>query len=614
MFQRSCAALRLALLLSGVASLFSAPLQSRSQAAPPDNSGHQVFQANARIVVLDVVVTGKNRRPLTGLHKQDFVLSEDGHPQAIAYFEEHSGAQPLLAAQVSQPELPPNVFTNIPRVKPNDAVTVLVLDTLNTPADDQATLHVQVLKYLKKLQPGNRIAIFTLGTQLRFVQGFTDDPALLAAAINNKKNGAGTQSSPLLQSSTEKGVDQELVGALAEVHAVDASRAMQQFMDDQSSNRSGARQRLTLTALQELARYLAGYPGRKNVVWFSGAFPVVIFPNPDLSDALGAFSAQRDDQNELRRTDALLASAQVAIYPVAAEGVATGSQYSPSTDPRLATRSLSTGQQDDIQEGHANHAAMDEIAKETGGMAFYNTNSLTDALDRVAGHGSNFYTLTYTSTNPAADGRFRKIQVDLANAPGYELAYRRGYYADDARSAQAAAARPAEPLSAFLGAGMPASTQIPLTLRVVRGSTRRASGPALATRNQLPPSPGQGGDNPKLKGALTRYMVDLMIPASGLRWDPTPNGRHHVSLEAGLVVFNRAGIGVNWMLRQIDLNPDAEHYAAAQTTGVNLYLEIDSPGDGVSLRGGIYDFNANLAGTLEIPLSAVSNSTTASSR
>ena len=91
MLQRSCSALRL-LLLGGLAGLLSAPLQS--QTAPPAPSGNRVFQANARIVVLDVVVTGKNRRPLTGLHKQDFVLSEDGHPQTISFFEEHSSAQP----------------------------------------------------------------------------------------------------------------------------------------------------------------------------------------------------------------------------------------------------------------------------------------------------------------------------------------------------------------------------------------------------------------------------------------------------------------------------------------------------------------------------------------
>ncbi len=122
---------------------------------------------------------------------------------------------------------------------------------------------------------------------------------------------------------------------------------------------------------------------------------------------------------------------------------------------------------------------MDLIAKDTGGAAFYGTNSLTDALDSVNNHGSHIYTLTYTSTNPATDGRFRKIQVALAQ-PGYQLAYRRGYYADDAKTVQVAAQAPpktaVEPLSRFLRPGVPDSTQIPLTLRVMRGGSRVAAG------------------------------------------------------------------------------------------------------------------------------------------
>ena len=52
-----------------------------------------------------------------------------------------------------------------------------------------------------------------------------------------------------------------------------------------------------------------------------------------------------------------------------------------------------------------------------------------------------------------------------------------------------------------------------------------------------------------------------------------------------------------------------------QANGVNLYFEIDAPGEGVSLRGGVYDLNANLAGTLDVPLSAiVSPGVTTSSR
>ncbi len=190
---RSSSALRLVLLLGVLASCLSPPMpgQTATQPAKPNANEGRVFQANARIVVLDVVVTGKGRRPLTGLHKQDFVLTEDGHPQAITYFEEHSSAQPLPAGQTNLPDLPPNVFTNIPRVNSTEAVMVLVLDSLNTPLDDQRFVRAQMLKYLKKLEPGRRMAIFILGTKLRLLQGFTDDPALLVAAINERKNGAG---------------------------------------------------------------------------------------------------------------------------------------------------------------------------------------------------------------------------------------------------------------------------------------------------------------------------------------------------------------------------------------------------------------------------------------
>jgi VWFA-related protein len=594
--QRSCLALAWVLLLGGLAIPPGAPL--RSQTAESGDKGGRVFKANARIVILDVVVTGKNRRPLTGLRQQDFLVSEDGHPQAVNYFEEHTGAQPL---QVSLPDLPPNLFTNIPRVKPSGSVTVLVLDSLNTPLDDQRQVHAQVLKYFRKPQTGQKMAIFTLGTQLRLIQSFTDDPALLSAAINDKKNGVGKQISPLLQSNAETAAAQETAAAMREAHGEETAEALEQFMANQSSTRSDARLKLTLEALQELAHYLAGFPGRKNVVWFSGAFPVVIFPDPNASDSFGA---QRDDQEEVRKTDALLTAAQVAIYPIGAEGLATDSPYNAGADARLVTQSQLSRPQAQSQERNANHAAMEVIAKDTGGAAFYNTNGLADALDRVAAHGSNFYTLTYTSTNPATDGKFRKIQVALVR-PGYQLDYRRGYYADDAKTAPAAVPTPSptpnptpsyDLLSPFLRPGVPESTQIPLTLRVVRETAAPRGGPASNTHS------AQGGDNPGLKGALTRYAVDFMMPAHGLQFDLAPDGHRHVRIEAGLLIYNREGKLLNWLLRQVNLNLDDARYAIVQANGVNLYFEIDAPGDSVSLRGGVYDLNANLAGTLEVPL------------
>ena len=64
--------------------------------------------------------------------------------QTITFFEAHT-VPPSEPA--SLPDLPPNVFTNLPRVKPTDSVTVLLLDSLNTPLSDQSYVRAQVLKY-----------------------------------------------------------------------------------------------------------------------------------------------------------------------------------------------------------------------------------------------------------------------------------------------------------------------------------------------------------------------------------------------------------------------------------------------------------------------------------
>jgi VWFA-related protein len=601
--QRSCSALQLLVLL-GFA-LLSVPLLS--QTAAQDDSGRQVFKTNAQIVVLDVVVTGKNDRPVPGLHKEDFLVSEDGHPQTITYFEEETGAPPL---QANLPALPPNVFSNIPRVKQSNTVTVLLLDTLNTPSADQSRVRAQMLKYLKSLQPGRRMAIFTLGTQLQFIQGFTDDPAMLVKAINQKSGSIDT--SPLLPSTAETASDQERAAALM-VYSPDAANKLRQFMADQSSARSGARLQITLEAFQQLAHYLAGIPGRKNLIWFSGAFPISIFPDSGLPNGFGA---QRDDQEALKKTDALLTSAQVAIYPIAAEGVVTDSLFSASSDARQAQQPAAGTLQQAAQERNSNHAGMDQIAKYTGGKAFYGTNDLNDALARATDDGSHFYTLTYSSTNASRDGAFRRIQVKLATS-GYQLAYRQGYYADNAKSAPAAPAQPApnqaaDPLPPLMRAGLPDSTQIPLTLHVTRGDAQTAADPAAKTGNQSLANPGQGGDNPNLKGPLTRYMVDFVIPARGLQIDPIANGRRHLSIDAALLIYNHEGRNLNWMVRQFTLDMDAARYAVAQANGIKLRLQIDAPPDGAYLRGGVYDLNSNLAGTLEIPLRTVVNPATAS--
>jgi len=103
-----------------------------------------------------------------------------------------------------------------------------------------------------------------------------------------------------------------------------------------------------------------------------------------------------------------------------------------------------------------------------------------------------FLSLTYTSTNPPLT-EISRIQVALDRS-GYQLDFRRGYYADDGKSTQAPLANrpPRHLLSPFLRRPAGVDT-LPLTLRVT-GSVRR-----YRVRVKV--------ETYNLKGALTRYSV-----------------------------------------------------------------------------------------------------------
>jgi hypothetical protein len=85
----------------------SLPASLYSQNTPTGDNAH-VFKKNAQIVILDVVVTGKNAAPVPGLHKEDFQVSEDGHPQTVTHFEEHPGSShpAPLSRPTSSPTFP----------------------------------------------------------------------------------------------------------------------------------------------------------------------------------------------------------------------------------------------------------------------------------------------------------------------------------------------------------------------------------------------------------------------------------------------------------------------------------------------------------------------------
>jgi VWFA-related protein len=568
------------------------------QHAAPDLNGPIVFQTNAQSVVLDVVVTGRNGQPVDGLQRGDFLLSEDGHPQTITSFEEHTGSQPV---QAPLPELPPNIFTNAPRVKLTDSVTILLFDTLNTPPEDLTRLRDQMLKYVKGLEPGRPMAIFVLGSRLRLTQGITTDSAVLTEALSKQKGGT-----PLLWSEADLGMDTNTVQSVFDV----GTPFLKQLQADEKGDHSDSLVNATLAGFQELARSLAGIPGRKNVVWLSGSFPSIVLADPNL--VINPSSVARSYADEVRKTDTLLAAARVAIYPIGAKGLATNPQ--PIDGPVKAWRENEMEEiasEHDTRVRNPDQATMDQVARETGGLASYDVNRLDQALGRVMDQGSHFYTLTYTPTNSQADGRYRKMEVRLS-ANSYKLSYRPGYYAAGGKAASAGADD--RPLLSFMRPGMPDSTQIRFTLKVQPEASLTGASGIPQTGNEVNKTRARAGDNHKLKGLLTRYTVDFGIPAHDLIFDVASDGGRRGRLESMLVVYDRDGKPWNWLRRYFDLHWDTAEYASVQVHGIHFRVEIDVPKSGVYLQCGVYDQLSNETGTLKILLSSVVTGRAAASK
>jgi hypothetical protein len=194
----------------------------------------------------------------------------------------------------------------------------------------------------------------------------------------------------------------------------------------------------------------------------TGSFPAGILPNPDLTDPFGG---EESFQEEIKKTRALLAAAQVALYPIGAEGLATDSYQANGVE--IGQKRGSAAIQDQIQNSRnesfnrdSSHAVMEQLAKETGGQAFYNANGLGAAMQNAIDNGSHYYSLTYSPTNANFDGKYRHIQVKLAGAKA-TLSYRRGYYAEDLATAQATAAKQnTDPMMQLMGPNLPDYSQV----------------------------------------------------------------------------------------------------------------------------------------------------------
>jgi VWFA-related protein len=582
-----------------------------AQSAPPGQGSTptETLHTRTELVIVDVVVQDRDGHAVPGLTRDNFVLSEQKKPQTIRNFEEHSAATQKPGP--AMPPMPPGVFTDYTPVKPG-AMNVLLIDMLNTPMADQNNLRKQLLDFVKQEKPGTQVAIFVLASHVFVLQGFTTDPAILRKALEKKLIA---QASPLLDDAVGGGTGPEsLAQSAGELGNQDAAMLalLAEVDQDIKTYQQMSRAEVTLDAFNSIGHYLSNFPGRKNLVWFSGSFPFSIEPDPTTNND---FAAMENSHEELRETTNLMTRAQIAVYPIDARGlmIAPALQVSDSSGAISSRQGLAASLHEFHEAQIAEHATMEEVADDTGGQAFFNTNGLTAATGKALDAGSSYYTLTYTPSDHNQNGHYREIKVRLAGAPASEslrLFYRHGYYADnpnhlakdDELATQSVptgtlADHPKEAYTrAAISHGAPAPEDILFKVQAA----------PLTGKDEDKVEAGNRADPAKMKAPYLAYAVDYLALPKEFNMTPGSDGRHKGAIEFTTYVYDGEGNMLNAADKMVPLDLAPETYKRFMSTPVRLHLQVSAPAKRESyLRVVIRDVPTNRYGVVEIPTADV---------
>jgi VWFA-related protein len=555
-------------LIAAALLLLLLPAQLRSQQAAPTD-GHAVADA----AQLDVVVEDAAGQPIHGLQVADFQLQIDGKLQPILRAEEHCAEN--ADADPPMPTMPPGIYTDYTPVAPGATLNVLLYDALNTPAKDQIALREQLRSFVEHAPPDSHLAILGLANQLILLQGFTSNPATLRAVVEHRliPRPGELLASPARDSPRATGALQphgDLLPSGPAGSAPDMTQVaanMQEFDAQLRSPQQSMHAQYTLDALDTLAHYLAAFPGRKNVFWFSGTFPAQLLTS--LSSTAASSSL---DPTETQETRALLAQGHIAVYPIML--------WQAASQPAKQS---------------ANESVMAAFAAATGGRALLTASSLVDGVTQALREGSSFYTLTYAAPSSAAARHSLRVALKTTAKDNAQLFYQRIFSApltnattDAQRRAYARAA---------LARGAPEPQQMLFKARVRLASAGMET--KVAPGNDLDPLV-------RSTGPFHRYNVDIATTPADITLTPEPDGTHVGSVIFTVLVYNRDGRLLNSISKRYEMKLKPETYSQFMSTALLCHLEVSTPDAADSfLRIAVEDQPSHRIGVVEVPASDV---------
>lgn len=433
----------LAIVVTAVASAGYA--QQTAPTAPQDST--EIIRIKTELVQAEVMVLDRQGRFVEGMPADQFQVIVNGERRPLSFFEEvvagssRESAQ-IAAARRSTKDQPDHQTPSLGRGR----LIFFFLDDIHLSPASAARARTALQKFVDDgMNPNDQVAIVSTSGQIGFLQQLSDQPAVLRAAIArlaSKPSGdvytGKTQISAYLASQVFDYGNRELFAALLEStkveqqmgpgsrhgdHGLAASYTAVPHLRNrlrQINDEARMTTEITLAALESLIDSSSELPGRKTVFFLSDGFTV----NERKAGALQL----------LQRITRKAAASGVVVYTMDARGTTfnLGSSVDASSNDYWDASSRRAG----LARGEiiATREPLNLIARQTGGRAIFDSNSIDDAIRQTVSETSKYYLIAWRPQSALELGGKSQARISISNRADLTVRWRSNYSAPDERA------------------------------------------------------------------------------------------------------------------------------------------------------------------------------------
>lgn len=393
--------------------------------SPTPVEDEDVVKITTTLIQLDVTVTDKKGKPITGLKPEDFTISENGREQRVSGLSYISATRAAESREQGRKPADPLAPPPVLPVRPEAVrrTIALVVDDLTLSFESSYQTRRALKRFVdEQMQDGDMVAIVRTSAGVGALQQFTGDRRILNAAIEKVRwypRGSGGISAFAPIGPTMLEQLQAMGDTSVSEEDLEREREFNQGFDDfrSSSFATGS-----LGALRFIVEGMGELPGRKSVILFSDGFRVMAKNNTELSGG-GTVAAF------MRKLIDVANRSSVVFYTIDPRGLvytgftAADDVVNPSIE---RTNRMLSERSSDLFE---TQAALRELARETGGFAVVNNNDIMGGVRRVM-EDHSYYLLAYEPEDETFDPkklRYNRIVIKV-NRPDAVVRYRSGFF------------------------------------------------------------------------------------------------------------------------------------------------------------------------------------------